>query len=237
MLIDALPAALRQIWDFRSPGCSTRLSSSWSRSQTRTGALRLGLLIWTAWVVLVRDVCPSACQALGHVRGPATQHMLCETTNSRSPRARDTRTDSVFACAPLLVVPLGGSASGSASVVTLISKRRRDPLDLIRYLYTWSNTRLWRKNRSPAPTGSTCIGTDLNRNFNDHWGQGGSSTSPCSDTYMGISAGSEPEVQAISDYFRLNLPIYGAIDWYGKFQSSGSFSRRVLRVFCVCLPL
>lgn len=131
----------------------------------------------------------------------------------------------------------GGSASGSASVVTLISKRRRDPLDLIRYLYTWSNTRLWRKNRSPAPTGSTCIGTDLNRNFNDHWGQGGSSTSPCSDTYMGISAGSEPEVQAISDYFRLNLPIYGAIDWYGKFQSSGSFSRRVLRVFCVCLPL
>ena len=90
-------------------------------------------------------------------------------------------------------------------------------LDLIRYLYTWSNTRLWRKNRSPAPAGSTCIGTDLNRNFNDHWGQGGSSTSPCSDTYMGASAGSEPEVQATSDYFRLNLPIYGAIDWCGIF--------------------
>jgi murein tripeptide amidase MpaA len=50
------------------------------------------------------------------------------------------------------------------------------------YAYTWTNTRLWRKNRSPAPSGSTCIGTDLNRNYRSKWGQGGSSTNPCSDT-------------------------------------------------------
>jgi hypothetical protein len=35
---------------------------------------------------------------------------------------------------------------------------------------------------------------------------------------MGASAGSEPEVQATSDYFRLNLPIYGAIDWHAYSQ-------------------
>ena len=30
------------------------------------------------------------------------------------------------------------------------------------YAYTWSNDRLWRKNRQPTP-GATCIGTDTNR--------------------------------------------------------------------------
>ena len=36
------------------------------------------------------------------------------------------------------------------------------------YQYTWTNARLWRKNRRP---GSTCDGVDLNRNFNIHWGE------------------------------------------------------------------
>jgi hypothetical protein len=61
------------------------------------------------------------------------------------------------------------------------------------YEYTWSNTRLWRKNREPN-AGSTCIGTDVNRNYNEHWGEGGGSTNPCSDTFQGPTAFSSPEV-------------------------------------------
>jgi len=60
------------------------------------------------------------------------------------------------------------------------------------YSYTHSNERLWRKNRTPN-AGSTCIGTDLNRNYAQMWGNAGASTNPCSETYRGSSAGSEPE--------------------------------------------
>jgi carboxypeptidase A1 len=65
------------------------------------------------------------------------------------------------------------------------------------YVYTWASggDRQWRKSRR-TNTGSPCIGVDLNRNYDIKWGQGGSSTSPCSDTFMGASAGSEPEVKA-----------------------------------------
>mmetsp|Transcript_21794 Transcript_21794/g.56809 ORF Transcript_21794/g.56809 Transcript_21794/m.56809 type:complete len:444 (-) Transcript_21794:155-1486(-) len=92
------------------------------------------------------------------------------------------------------------------------------------YEFTWTGSRLWRKNRSPPPERSTCYGTDLNRNYDDHWGQGGSSTNPCSDTYMGTKANSEPETQHTTDYFTENAPIYGAIDWH-------SYSQLILRPY------
>jgi len=60
------------------------------------------------------------------------------------------------------------------------------------YSYTHTNERLWRKNRRPN-AGSTCIGTDLNRNYDQMWGNAGAATNPCSETYRGVSAGSEPE--------------------------------------------
>ncbi|NOS85356.1 MAG: T9SS type A sorting domain-containing protein [Ignavibacteria bacterium] len=54
----------------------------------------------------------------------------------------------------------------------------------------------WRKNR--RVNGGGCIGVDLNRNYNYGWGfNSGSSNDPCSDTYRGPSAGSEPEVLAV----------------------------------------
>ena len=34
--------------------------------------------------------------------------------------------------------------------------------------FSHSDDRVWRKTRSPN-SGSTCIGTDPNRNFNHHW--------------------------------------------------------------------
>jgi len=96
------------------------------------------------------------------------------------------------------------------------------------YVYSWTNDRQWRKNRRSPPTGSTCFGVDQNRNYNDHWNGGGSSNNPCSDTYMGPSAASEPEVQAVQNYFLNNqnttAPIVGAIDWH-------SYSQLVLRPY------
>jgi len=67
------------------------------------------------------------------------------------------------------------------------------------YQFTNTNDRLWRKNRKPNP-GSTCIGTDLNRNYNQMWGNAGAATTPCSETFRGASAASEPETQAVQAY-------------------------------------
>lgn len=64
------------------------------------------------------------------------------------------------------------------------------------YSYSWTSDRLWRKNRSPND-GSTCAGTDLNRNFNVDWSNAGSSALPCGETYQGSSPASELEVQAV----------------------------------------
>ena len=57
----------------------------------------------------------------------------------------------------------------------------------------------WRKNR--RDNGSGCYGIDLNRNFSYKWGYDniGSSPDPCSGTYRGPSAFSEPESQAVRD--------------------------------------
>jgi len=85
------------------------------------------------------------------------------------------------------------------------------------YVFTWSDSRLWRKNREPNP-GSSCVGTDLNRNYADHWGEGGGSTNPCSETYEGSRAFSGTEAAQTSQYFSANAPILGAIDWHAYSQ-------------------
>lgn len=91
------------------------------------------------------------------------------------------------------------------------------------YKYTWSGERLWRKNRQPNKD-SNCVGTDLNRNYNEKWGTGGGSTNPCSETYEGASAASAPETLAAQEYFIQNAPIHGAIDWH-------SYTQLVLRPY------
>ncbi|MEV8349285.1 M14 family metallopeptidase [Streptomyces niveus] len=62
--------------------------------------------------------------------------------------------------------------------------------------------RSWRLNRQPN-SGSTRVGTDLNRNWAFQWGCcGGSSTTPGSETYRGPRAESAPEVKVVSDFAR-----------------------------------
>ncbi len=58
----------------------------------------------------------------------------------------------------------------------------------------------WRKNRQPTP-GSSAIGTDINRNYDYHWGCcGGSSGTPSAWNYRGPSAFSTPEARAVRDF-------------------------------------
>ncbi|KAI1731633.1 zinc carboxypeptidase domain-containing protein [Ditylenchus destructor] len=69
--------------------------------------------------------------------------------------------------------------------------------------------RLWRKNRSPEQCAQSlwgglkcCQGVDLNRNFDFHFGETGSSPNPCSNLYAGQKAFSEPEAMAISSFLQ-----------------------------------
>ncbi|WMX45306.1 M14 family metallopeptidase [Streptomyces roseicoloratus] len=62
--------------------------------------------------------------------------------------------------------------------------------------------RSWRKNRQPN-SGSSYVGTDLNRNWDYKWGCcGGSSGSKSSETYRGSAPESAPEVKVVSDFVR-----------------------------------
>ncbi|MFE9924123.1 M14 family metallopeptidase [Streptomyces sp. NPDC005774] len=62
--------------------------------------------------------------------------------------------------------------------------------------------RSWRKNRQPN-SGSSNVGTDLNRNWDYRWGCcGGSSGSTSSETYRGSAPESAPEVKVVADFVR-----------------------------------
>ncbi|NXC42777.1 CBPA1 Carboxypeptidase, partial [Penelope pileata] len=67
------------------------------------------------------------------------------------------------------------------------------------YAFTHSSNRLWRKTRS-INAGSSCIGVDPNRNWDAGFGDSGSSSNPCSETYHGPYAHSESEVKSIVDF-------------------------------------
>ncbi|GAT65928.1 peptidase M14 [Planomonospora sphaerica] len=79
--------------------------------------------------------------------------------------------------------------------------------------------RSWRKNRQPN-SGSSYVGTDMNRNWAFQWGCcGGSSGSASSDTYRGPSAASAPEVRAVADWVNSRVvggvqQIRSHIDWH-----------------------
>ncbi|WP_433116986.1 M14 family zinc carboxypeptidase [Micromonospora sp. CA-246542] len=69
--------------------------------------------------------------------------------------------------------------------------------------------RSWRKNRQPN-SGSSNVGTDLNRNWSYQWGCcGGSSGTTSSETYRGPSAFSAPETQALRNF--VNSRVVGGV--------------------------
>ncbi|XP_032830828.1 carboxypeptidase B2-like [Petromyzon marinus] len=69
------------------------------------------------------------------------------------------------------------------------------------YHYSWTKSRLWRKNRARS-SHSACVGVDLNRNWNASWGGPGASADPCSQTFQGSRPESEPEVRAVAAFIR-----------------------------------
>ncbi|XP_042570010.1 carboxypeptidase B-like [Cyprinus carpio] len=74
------------------------------------------------------------------------------------------------------------------------------------YEYTWTKDRMWRKTRS-RNSGSSCIGTDPNRNFDAGWCTTGASSNPCSETYCGSSIESEIESKNLANFIRSNKSI------------------------------
>ncbi|KAL3859594.1 hypothetical protein ACJMK2_009808 [Sinanodonta woodiana] len=68
------------------------------------------------------------------------------------------------------------------------------------YEFSRTNDRLWRKNRK-VNSGSTCIGVDLNRNFDYQWNpNNGGSTNPCNTVYSGTGGLSEPESASLAKF-------------------------------------
>jgi hypothetical protein len=79
--------------------------------------------------------------------------------------------------------------------------------------------RSWRKNRQPN-SGTSNVGTDLNRNWSYQWGCcGGSSGTTSSETYRGPSAFSAPETQRLRNFVQSRViggvqQIKANIDWH-----------------------
>ncbi|OWR49318.1 carboxypeptidase [Danaus plexippus plexippus] len=97
------------------------------------------------------------------------------------------------------------------------------------FIYTFTGNRMWRKNRSRANFTSCgqyldddmSNGVDLNRNFDFVWMEVGASQNPCTSTFAGPRAFSEPESTAIENHvLRLkkegNLMYYFAVHSYGQ---------------------
>ena len=89
------------------------------------------------------------------------------------------------------------------------------------YEYSHTNNRMWRKNRSPPPSGSSCYGVDLNRNWDViGFGLGATSSNPCSETYKGTESNSEPETKAVGQAiqkYKDSIRIYLTFHSYGQY--------------------
>jgi len=85
------------------------------------------------------------------------------------------------------------------------------------YEYSRNYDRMWRKTRSVNP-GSSCRGSDPNRNFDVAWGTSGTSTNPCSDVFAGARAFSEPETAALRNFVlsKRNIKMYLTFHSYGQ---------------------
>lgn len=88
------------------------------------------------------------------------------------------------------------------------------------YEYSRSRDRYWRKNRRRNQNGS--FGVDLNRNWDVHWAEVGSSPIQGSPIYQGRSPASEPEVSQTAKYIQSLRNRVAGIDVH-------SFGQLVLR--------
>lgn len=80
------------------------------------------------------------------------------------------------------------------------------------FVYTWTNYRLWRKNRRGG------YGVDLNRNWSVGWGGAGSDGFTSSEVYRGTAPFSEPETDAIRSFVESDGRVVAAIDYHSYSQ-------------------
>lgn len=98
--------------------------------------------------------------------------------------------------------------------------------DGVEYDIATGSYRSWRKNRQPN-SGSSNVGTDLNRNYGYNWGCcGGSSGTTSSATYRGPSAFSSPETKVIRDF--VNSRVVGGVQQIKAAIDFHSYSKLVL---------
>ncbi|KAL8715441.1 MAG: hypothetical protein Q9220_000775 [cf. Caloplaca sp. 1 TL-2023] len=97
---------------------------------------------------------------------------------------------------------LSGFAS-NAAIQTLLNKYDFYIFPVVNpdgFVYTQTNDRLWRKNRQ-STSGSSCLGHDINRNWNYQWSTpGGSSTDPCAEDFRGRAAADAPETVVLANF-------------------------------------
>ncbi|XP_046964166.1 carboxypeptidase B-like [Vanessa cardui] len=93
------------------------------------------------------------------------------------------------------------------------------------YEYSHTDDRLWRRTRSYNPEVSAeCWGVDANRNFDVNFNTIGVSSNPCSNTYPGHVAFSEPEARYVRDILLENidrLQLYMNIHSHGNYLLFG----------------
>ncbi|KAI1827432.1 hypothetical protein F4861DRAFT_492668 [Xylaria intraflava] len=88
------------------------------------------------------------------------------------------------------------------------------------FVYTQTTSRMWRKNRQPR-SGTSAIGTDINRNWPYKWDGEGSSTNPGSGLYRGEAPGDTPEntgIRVYGDNLAAGNGIKLYIDWHSYGQ-------------------
>ncbi|KAG8860755.1 hypothetical protein FRB91_001019 [Serendipita sp. 411] len=69
------------------------------------------------------------------------------------------------------------------------------------FIYSQTTNRMWRKNRQSPPSGSSCYGRDINRNWDIHWSDtGGASTNPCDETYKGTAPFDASETRTLAAF-------------------------------------
>lgn len=84
------------------------------------------------------------------------------------------------------------------------------------YVHTHQANRMWRKSMRRS---LLCMGTDINRNWNYHWREAGSSSYACSDLYAGSSAMSEPETRNLDNFMKKikdNVKLYISFHAYSQ---------------------
>jgi murein tripeptide amidase MpaA len=110
-------------------------------------------------------------------------------------------------------------ASTDAAIVDLLGKAEIWIIPIVNpdgYQFSWDVNRLWRKNR--RNNGNGTFGVDLNRNWDFQWGGGGASADPGSDLYRGPAPFSEPETQAMRDFYLARPTMLANIDFHSYSQ-------------------